>query len=252
MMFRAAHLAAAAFALVVGLSSANAATVNWVLSSPHNTDPGTTETFSATVGLNTYTLGAAGYRYSGAITSNSFTAIDLYNKFTSGDATESGLGIKNDPTGNHEIYTNTFVRLDVTTARSQGLGNFSFKFGSTTQGEGWEVFGSTAANTGLTLLVGQHINDQSNTYSLPDVNGSNQAYDFFYFVYDGPALTKDIWGHVTSTCGGCNVLLTAFGGDILTTTRQGGDTPLPAALPMFAGGLGVIGLLARRRMRKAS
>ena len=28
-------------------------------------------------------------------------------------------------------------------------------------------------------------------------------------------------------------------------------TPLPAALPLFAGGLGMIGLLARRRKRKA-
>jgi hypothetical protein len=28
-------------------------------------------------------------------------------------------------------------------------------------------------------------------------------------------------------------------------------TPLPAALPLFAGGLGIIGLLSRRRMRKA-
>ena len=34
--------------------------------------------------------------------------------------------------------------------------------------------------------------------------------------------------------------------------KQGGDTPLPAALPMFAGGLGIVGLLARRRKRKAS
>jgi hypothetical protein len=30
------------------------------------------------------------------------------------------------------------------------------------------------------------------------------------------------------------------------------QTPLPAALPLFAGGLGVIGLLARRRKRKAT
>ncbi len=36
------------------------------------------------------------------------------------------------------------------------------------------------------------------------------------------------------------------------TTGGGGDTatPLPAALPLFAGGLGVFGLLARRRKRK--
>ena len=29
-------------------------------------------------------------------------------------------------------------------------------------------------------------------------------------------------------------------------------TPLPAALPLFAGGLGIIGLLARRRKRNAN
>jgi len=40
--------------------------------------------------------------------------------------------------------------------------------------------------------------------------------------------------------------------DIGPTTGGGnaGATPLPAALPLFAGGLGVIGLLARRRKRK--
>jgi len=29
-----------------------------------------------------------------------------------------------------------------------------------------------------------------------------------------------------------------------------GDTPLPAALPLFSTGLGVLGLLARRKRRK--
>ena len=34
------------------------------------------------------------------------------------------------------------------------------------------------------------------------------------------------------------------------TLNGGTATPLPAAFPLFAGGLGVIGLLARRRKRK--
>ena len=82
-----------------------------------------------------------------------------------------------------EIYTNTLVRLDVTAARSQGLGSFSYSFGSTTQGEAWDVYGSTSANTGLVLLKDGLANDQGATYSLSD------QYNFFYFVYDGPPLT---------------------------------------------------------------
>ena len=39
---------------------------------------------------------------------------------------------------------------------------------------------------------------------------------------------------------------------VLTATGINNATPLPAALPMFAGGLGVVGLLARRRKRKAA
>jgi hypothetical protein len=33
---------------------------------------------------------------------------------------------------------------------------------------------------------------------------------------------------------------------------EGGNTPIPAALPLFASGIGVIGLLARRRKRKSA
>lgn len=35
------------------------------------------------------------------------------------------------------------------------------------------------------------------------------------------------------------------------TIRQDGETPIPAALPLFASGLGLLGLLARRRKRRA-
>jgi hypothetical protein len=49
------------------------------------------------------------------------------------------------------------------------------------------------------------------------------------------------------SCGYCTVDLQT----VITYTGVSA-TPLPAALPLFAGGLGVIGLLARRRKRKGA
>jgi hypothetical protein len=37
-----------------------------------------------------------------------------------------------------------------------------------------------------------------------------------------------------------------------TATTTPGTTPLPTTLPLFASGLGALGLLARRRKRKAA
>jgi probable HAF family extracellular repeat protein len=41
-------------------------------------------------------------------------------------------------------------------------------------------------------------------------------------------------------------------GFLLTPSSHPSETPLPAALPLFATGLGVMGLLGRRRKRKAA
>jgi len=43
-----------------------------------------------------------------------------------------------------------------------------------------------------------------------------------------------------------------FGIDDLTFDSPVSATPLPAALPLFAGGLGILGVLGRRRKRKAA
>jgi hypothetical protein len=48
------------------------------------------------------------------------------------------------------------------------------------------------------------------------------------------------------------VLSGAVPGFNFSITEETSTTPLPAALPLFAGGLGLMGLLARRKKRKSS
>ena len=38
---------------------------------------------------------------------------------------------------------------------------------------------------------------------------------------------------------------------ITAVAQEVGITPIPASLPLFAGGLGIVGLVVRRRKRKA-
>ena len=220
--------------VLVGLTPAKATTINWNLSSSGNTDPGNTENFSQTVSSTTYILGAAGFSFSNSLpTTGTFTAINLYNK--AGGSDENGLGINSDSTGDHEIYAKTLVRLDVTSLRGQGINNFQFKIGSTTNGEGMDVYGSSSANTGLALLFSD-ITSESGSYDL-------SGYNYYYFTYDGAKVQNGQ---------GDNVLLASITGQ--NTTFGGGqnELPLPAALPLFASGTGLLGFLGWRRKRKVA
>ena len=69
--------------------------------------------------------------------------------------------------------------------------------------------------------------------------------------FSGPATVTDNLFTGVPTSGGL-LSFTDFSDVNLTANSTGGETPLPAALPLFAGGLGVIGLLARRRKRRTA
>jgi len=89
------------------------------------------------------------------------------------------------------------------------------------------------------------MTDASN-YLFNDIQNSNGLLPmsittpFLYNVHSGDGLFGQL--HLAS---GDNLVLS----DSSVTLSE---TPLPAALPLFAGGLGVIGLLARRRKRKGA
>jgi hypothetical protein len=67
----------------------------------------------------------------------------------------------------------------------------------------------------------------------------------------GNITTWFVQNYPCSNANGCNNgLPQGEGGTILAVSTDLGSTPLPAALPLFASGLGALGLLGSRRKRK--
>jgi hypothetical protein len=200
---------------VAGLTSANAATYDW------NFTPGADGVLANSV---IYTNGApplsaiaTGY------TNNGFgTTTALYGKVDGGD--ENGIGINSDPTADHEIWGSTIIQITLPT----GLSNIQAKMGSTTSGETYTIWGSsTSATSGFSQLIANGTSDNS-LFSLSALCPTCQ---YFYFGVGSTAVAQS------------NVLL-----EEITAVSA---VPLPAALPLFATGLGALGLLGWRRKRKA-
>jgi hypothetical protein len=120
---------------MLGVSSAQASTITWNLNNLVGVLP-TSQNYTSS-GI---TITAAGFT-----NSNFASAVNLFGKNNGGD--EVGLGLNNDPTGQHEISGANIIRIDFTNARTAGVAGFSFDMDSTTAGEKWEVFGSNSATT---------------------------------------------------------------------------------------------------------
>ena len=187
-------------------------------------DAATTITFGSPSGnlgnSHTYTSGSYSVVASGFNASNNPTA--LFGKNQGGD--EVGLGLANDPSGDHEIYFGQgFVQLDVS-ALLDYVTNISFFTNSTTQGEQWSIFGSNTygSYSGPALLSGI---DKSSA-NLPGL-GTWKYYDFVS----------------TSQSGGKNFLI---GG--LTMTAA---VPEPSTWAMMLLGFGLMGFgLSSRRQNQ--
>jgi hypothetical protein len=140
-----------------------------------------------------------------------------------------------------------------------GSGTFLLTSGSGTSSE---------AGTLTLMTAGTYTNLLAPTDNLTSDNlltpGSNPTLSDFGIVFSGSSLPSNsqffnIWGNSPNNYTYFNNWDGPFPAVHLTldnfTITNLGDvvaTPLPAALPLFAGGLGVIGLLARRKKRKAA
>jgi hypothetical protein len=217
-------------AVMLGQAPARAATINYdfaptptgvVPSGSENSSLGTTDSFTS----GGYTIHAAGFgnTFSSGANISTGSTVDLYAKNGGGD--EEGLGLTNDPSGDHEISGSSLIEISLPGQEA----SFSFQMGSTTNGEGWLVFGSDSQSSGF-VQVDSGTDESSHT-----LTGTNGDFQYYYFAFN-PADFN--WQK-----GNTNVLLADVDFNVSAT-------PIPGTLPLFA--TGIVGLVALRRKRKAA
>ena len=146
----------------------------------------------------------------------------LYGKAEGGD--EDGVGLNSDPSGQHEIWFDagggTFIALDVSDLFGDAS-SVSVLFGSTTNGEEWEIFGSNVlGDLGSSLTSGT---TEGNWILLPSFG----TYTYYNFVSNNDGSDRG------------NVLLGALSFE--------SAVPEPGTWAMMLLGFGAVGFSIRRR-----
>ena len=185
-------------ALVAALGPASATTFIFNLNSPtsdqagnangsllSNLDLGTSATFASSPS------GLTIIAYSEH--TGSGTASDLYANAAGFD--ETGLGLTNDPSGEHELTPDNFIQIDFSQVQAKGITSAQFQFASVTHYfDQYTVYGSNTLHTLGTPLAGlSNQNSELETvipgfttykyYSFADTHGNVllaniQAYGF--------------------------------------------------------------------------
>jgi hypothetical protein len=174
----AAVAAGLAAGFTLGVGGAQAGTVTWNLSSPAGDVGSNSHTYTSITGG--FQLTASGFTSLNNTMGGSFgSPVDLWGKTGGGD--ETGLGLANDASGDHEIQGTNVIEINFTNARLAGVTNFGFQMGSstadTTGGETWKVLGSVSGTPGTFNLVLSLLDDE-NPHTL---SGVNDTYNFYVF-----------------------------------------------------------------------
>ncbi len=205
-------------AVFFGLTPARADTVfNFASGSTGSPSTGDLGVSSATFTSGGITITANGFLDFNSLSPASGNT-NLFVKTLGGD--ESGLGITAEAL--HEIGGTQAIQIGLPKVET----SFSFQMASTTGTEGWRVWGSNDPTLkGALLLTGTDEIEHFFTTA-------GALFQYYTFAFNG-----------TPTLGNTSVLLANI--DVPSV-------PLPAALPLFASGLGALSLLAMRRKRKAA
>ena len=200
-------------ALATSVSLAHAAPISFLFASPTG-DLGSTRTYST--GAPPLSVIAAGF--GGVGSRRGVHAVNLYGKYAG--AGERGLGLVNDPTGDHEITFVSFIQLDVQDLFSKVASmSAKFAFDSTTGSEAYAVYGSnTAGALGTFLTSGK----DENMHARPEFS-TYRYYDFGSYKANGNVLLREISTYQT--------------------------VPEPAGIVLVGAGLIALGLIRRRAGR---
>lgn len=205
-------LALLAVAMVISSLPALAFDVTWQFAnSTMNGNYGTSKTFTGSDATTMIT--AEGFLTAGGTT-------NLWGKYTSGDPTETGLGIMNQVA--HEIDSSQFVQFDVSSLLSSFTGG-SFSLGSLQSGESFLLCGSNSSGTlgaTCTPAIFEAGSTTTNTVNLMSWGSFN-----YYDITGGPAGDTLI--------------------DSLVLT-QGSPVPEPVSMLLLGSGLVGLGFLRRK------
>jgi hypothetical protein len=125
------------------------------------------------------------------------SVVDLYSKGSAGfppPNDESGLGLTNDPTGDHEITPGSFIMLDF---GNLSISKLDIYTESTTGGEEWEIWGSNTA-----VVAGQSFTIPTGLTGLTegDQNVTSLSGDRYIFITSlGNSDNNILLGGLTAT-----------------------------------------------------
>ena len=197
-----------------------------------------TASFNGTLGTSqTYGLGSDQintYGYTSALSAGPTLTIgaatDLYAKYSGVGASETGLGINNDPTGNHEITTTSTIAINMSTVLAANpTSNVTFTIGSVQNTEGFALFGGPLNGSSATSDELYHF-----------TNTSNSPTQFSFTITAAQAAAS-----------GDVFYLTATHNNVLLDTIDVASVPEPATITLALTGVAFVGGFGWLRRRSA-